>query len=235
LPETPLLTCDQCREADRIAIEIFGIPGLVLMENAGRSCAEKLLWHSPQAIQNQQAVVVLCGGGNNGGDGFVIARHLYNAGLKVKVVLFRPPEEYSGDAETNLRALALLKVSVVEFDDQWSAEKVQSVFSKVGRADTDWVVDAILGTGATGELRPNIAAACNAVNAIGKRVLAVDLPTGLNGDTGEVSPCTIKADLTCTFIDRKCGFASAAAEAVLGFVYVVEIGLPVEILDIVDP
>ena len=103
-----------------------------------------------------------------------------------------------------------------------------------GRADVDWVVDAILGTGAKGELRPNIAMACDTVNGLGKRILAVDIPTGLDGDTGVVAPSAIKADLTCTFIDRKRGFDALAAESVLGFVYVVDIGLPKEILDFVD-
>ena len=150
------------------------------MENAGRNCAEKLLWHSHHQPRSEQAVVILSGSGNNGGDGFVIARHLYNVGVKVKVVLFSPVERYSGDALTNLNALSRLRMPVVEFDSDWSDEKLNSVLSKVRRCTTTWVVDALLGTGAKGEPRSSIARGVNAANAMSVRRFAVDIPTGLD-------------------------------------------------------
>lgn len=200
------------------------------MENAGRNCAEKLLWHSHQQPRSEQAVVILSGSGNNGGDGFVIARHLYNVGVKVKVVLFSPVERYSGDALTNLNALSRLRMPVVEFDSDWSDEKLDSVLSKVRRCTTTWVVDALLGTGAKGEPRSSIARGVNAANAMSVRRFAVDIPTGLDCDSGSASQATFQADLTCTFIDQKIGFQTEQAKSCLGLVAVVDIGAPREII-----
>lgn len=224
-----MLTAEQCRRSDRVAIEGYLIPSLVLMENAGRNCAQTLLWHSHHQPRAEQAVVILCGPGNNGGDGFVIARHLYNVGVKVKVVLFCPPERYSGDALANLNALSRLKLPVVEFDSAWSNEKLNSVLSKVRRSATTWIVDALLGTGARGEPRESIASGVKAANAMSVRRFAVDIPTGLDCDTGVPSPTTFQADLTGTFIDRKIGFQNEQAANSLGVVIVVDIGAPPEI------
>ncbi|MFK7766692.1 MAG: NAD(P)H-hydrate epimerase [Mariniblastus sp.] len=221
-----MLTREQCRKADEIAIKHFRIPSIVLMENAGRNCAEKLLWHSPQSKLSDQAVVILCGPGNNGGDGFVIARHLYNLGVKVKVILFAPPEKYFGDARTNLNALSHFKMPVVQFGANWSNEKMQSVFAKVKRAKTTWVVDAMLGTGATGQPRTPMADAITLSNQMDVRRMSVDIPTGLDCDTGEPAKPTFKSDVTCSFIDAKIGFENEKAQPYLGVVLVVDIGAP---------
>lgn len=203
------------------------------MENAGRSCAEKLLWHSPQPTWKDQAVLVLCGPGNNGGDGFVIARHLYCAGLKVKLVLFAAPERYQGDAKANLDAISRLRIPVVEFDDGWNDEKLMTVFAKIKRNATTWVVDALLGTGAKGDPRRPMARAIDMANDMDAKRLAVDIPSGIDGDSGAVSNSTFRADLTCTFIAEKRGFAFPTAQQFLGLVSVAEIGLPPEALKIV--
>lgn len=200
------------------------------MENAGRGCMERLLWHSPQSELEGQAVVVLCGPGNNGGDGFVIARHLYNAGVSVKVVLFRKPEDYAGDALANLNALSQLRMPVVEFDSTWSDEKLNSFFSKVKRKKTTWIVDALLGTGAQGKLEPAIAKAVKVANGLDVRRLAVDIPTGLDCDSGAASNPTFTADLTCTFIAAKKGFKTPESDKFTGVVTLVDIGAPPEIV-----
>ena len=227
-----MLTREECRSADKIAIETFRIPSVVLMENAGRSCAETLLWHSPQFALQEQAVVILCGPGNNGGDGFVIARHLYNRGIDVEVVLFARPEKYRSDALLNLDALSRLRMKVVEFDSDWSLELTLSKFSRVRRKKTTWIVDALLGTGATGEPRRAMATAIDASNRMDVRRLAVDIPTGVDANTGAVSKATFRANITCTFIDVKKGFENDEAKPFLGLVTVGDIGLPPEILDL---
>lgn len=225
-----MLTRQQCRDADAIAINKFKIPSLVLMENAGRSCVDRLMWHHPQSSLDELAVLILCGPGNNGGDGLVMARHLYNHGVSVKVVLMARPESYRGDALTNLDALSRLRLPIVEFDPDWNDEKLDSVFSKVKRRPINWIVDAMLGTGSAGPPRPAMAKVIKAANRASVRRLAVDIPTGLDCDTGEVFEPSFRADLTCTFIDSKTGYQSSSAADVLGVVTVVDIGAPGEIV-----
>ncbi len=232
IPSQLLLTRQQCRDADATAINKFNIPSIVLMENAGRSCVERLMWHHPQGKLDELAVLVLCGPGNNGGDGFVMARHLYNQGVPVKVVLLAAVESYSGDALANLNSLSRLRLNVIEFDSNWKDEKVDSVFSKAKRRSVNWIVDAMLGTGAKGQPRSAMAKAIRAANRSGARRLAVDIPTGFDCDTGALSDPTFRADLTCTFIDQKTGFGSDTAAEVLGVVTVVDIGAPSEIIQI---
>lgn len=224
-----MLTRQGSRKADEIAIKKFCIPSLVLMENAGRSCAEALMGQCQRPAD--ESVLVLCGPGNNGGDGFVIARHLYIARVNVKVVLFRAVESYSGDAGLNLNALSRFRMPIVEFDSSWSNEKVQQVFKSVRRSETTWVVDALLGTGAGGEPQGSMARAIQVANALNVRRFAVDIPTGLDCDTGEPAKTSFRADLTCTMIDRKVGFENPKSEELTGKVLVVGIGAPCEIVN----
>src|SRR5215510_13168485 len=130
------LTRDQCREIDRRAIEDYGISGLVLMENAGRGCVDVL-----ERLGIAGPVVILCGKGNNAGDGFVIARHLVVRGYDCRIVLLCPTDELRGDAAANHAILLHLDVKFVNSPAELNA---------IG---ADWVVDAMLGTGATGEPR----------------------------------------------------------------------------------
>lgn len=229
-----MLTRQQSQTSDRVAIDGFRIPSLVLMENAGRNCAEKILWHSHQIPRSSQAVVVLCGAGNNGGDGFVIARHLFNQGVKVKVILCCPAEKYSGDALLNLNAISRYRLPIVEFDGSWQREKAISMMTKVKRLPTTWVVDALMGTGAAGEPRGVVKDAIDIANEMSVRRFAVDLPSGLDCDTGVPSKSTFRADITGTMIDAKIGFENPAAVPYLGLVYVVDIGAPKEIVSSVD-
>ncbi len=211
------LTRDQVRAVDRRAIEEFGVPSVVLMENAGRGAAEVLL-----ALGVRGPVVVCCGKGNNGGDGFVIARHLDNRGIAVRVLLFARPEELSGDAAINHGILARAGVPVdVRAESTVDAEALRREL-----AAAEWVVDALFGTGLMGALRPPFDAVVGAVNASGVRVLAVDIPSGLDCDTGEpLGPC-VRAAHTVTFVAPKTGFANPAARAWTGLVHVADIGAP---------
>lgn len=205
------LTREQVRSYDRRAIEQLGVPGVVLMENAGRSCAEKAL----EMLGCNGSALVFCGGGNNGGDGFVVARHLIMAGVSVRTVVLSPEDKYKGDALINLRILKNIGAELIFL----SAMAPIAQYLK-----TDIVIDAILGTGFSGELRENIFAVIEEINSCGAKVLSVDVPSGLNCDTGKPSPIAVKADYTVTFVAMKAGFTYPIAAEYLGNVTVCGIG-----------
>jgi NAD(P)H-hydrate epimerase len=185
-----VLTRAQVREFDRRASEVYGIPSLVLMENAGRGVADKL-----RALGARGPIVVCCGKGNNGGDGFVIARHLDGHGLPVRVVLWADPAELTGDAKVNCQAVIKAGIPLAFGPDAPTPGRLETLL-----AGAEWIVDALLGTGFRGELRPPLAAAIAALNAHPAPKLAVDLPSGLDADTGAAAAPTICAQHTCTFV-----------------------------------
>lgn len=199
---------ETARACDRYAIEQLKIPGLVLMENAGRGCAEHL--HQWAGEPAGARALILCGPGNNGGDGMVIARHLRILGWQVKVVLLTDPAKYRGDALTMLRPLWQLPLEVVT-PDQWLGPEQVAAW-QVGDQPADWVIDAMLGTGATGLLRQPLEGIVRAANGLSVRRCAVDLPTGVDCDTEELPEVFFRPDLTCTLIDRKPGLANLPGE-----------------------
>ncbi|REJ76711.1 MAG: NAD(P)H-hydrate epimerase [Planctomycetota bacterium] len=210
------LTRSEVREVDRRAVEEFGLPGIVLMENAGRGAAESLL---NEGVSGR--VVICCGKGNNGGDGFVIARHLENAGVDVQVLLFASGEEVQGDAGVNLGVLKRAGTPLEETADVTDSRQLDEWLSRA-----EWIVDALLGTGIQGEVREPYASIIEAINRSESRVLAVDLPSGLDCDTGRpLGPC-IRAERTVTFVAAKAGFDASGAERFTGAVEVVGIGVP---------
>jgi NAD(P)H-hydrate epimerase len=220
------LTRDQVRDVDRRAIETYGLPGIVLMENAGRNAAA-LLHRVIGESGITGPIAIACGPGNNGGDGFVIARHLENLGHDVRLLLACPPAGYRGDAAINCRVAETSGISRELLVDADSAVWRMSL---VGAA---WIVDALLGTGATGTPRAPIAAAIGAINDArggGSRVFAVDLPSGLDCDTGRPPGPCVRADVTATFVARKAGFDQPGADAFTGRVHVCDIGAPHRLL-----
>ena len=152
-------------------------------------------------VAGSQLVCVCCGKGNNGGDGFVIARQLAVRRIPVEVLIFEDPETFSGDAATNFQVLkrALIPIRQFQLPDQAAA-----LADQFGRAR--WLVDALLGTGAADTVREPYRSAIEIMNAAGKPVLAVDLPSGLDCDTGDPGQCCVRASLTATFVARKRGF-----------------------------
>ena len=210
------LSRDQVREVDRRAIEDFGMSGLVLMENAGRGATERLLSHRPHG-----PVVICAGKGNNGGDGFVIARHLDIAGVAVRVLLFCDPVDLRGDAAANYRILEAANIPRRVFADQPTGDDLRQEL-----ASADWIVDALLGTGTKGSIREPYITVIEAINALGKSVFSVDLPSGLDCDTGQpLGPC-IRATETVTFVARKRGFDAPESREYTGPVHVAGIGVP---------
>jgi NAD(P)H-hydrate epimerase len=206
----------EIREVDRRAIEDYGMSGLVLMENAGRGCVDTLL-----EIGCRGPVAVVCGKGNNAGDGFVIARHLELRGVPTKVILLFSPDELRGAAAANYAILIRSQTKVVDLSANFNLAAIQSEL-----AGAEWIVDALLGTGSVGAPRYPLDAAIRAMNNAPARRLAVDLPSGLDCDTGEPAEPTIRADHTCTFVAPKLGFNAAQAAPYLGRVHILEIGVP---------
>ena len=222
---TPRLTRAQVRRVDAIAIEELEIPGVVLMENAGRGAALIVREHADR--RRARRVVVLCGRGNNGGDGYVIARHLLNAGWTVEVHSIVPVGELRGDAEINHRIVRNMGVDVGLID---TAERMRGFAERLGGDDV--VVDALLGTGFQGEVRQPLAELIDAVNeASTAGVVAVDLPSGMNCDTGRPGGVAIRADLTVTFVAAKAGMIHPEAEVWTGRVEVVDIGTPPALIE----
>lgn len=216
-----VMSRDEVRAVDAWAIDRIGVPGVVLMENAGRSCAE--LIEAKLAGVDHPGICLFCGAGNNGGDGYVIARHLLGAGFHVKVILCSEREKIRGDAKVNLDILERLG-HVVEPLDMSAGGLASRIHLLAG--DADMVVDALFGTGLQGPLREPYRSLIDSINALGRPVLAVDIPSGLDCDTGEVLGTAIKAACTVTFVAVKKGFtASPEAAGYLGELYVASIGV----------
>lgn len=212
------LSRQQVRAIDRYAIDVLGVPGMVLMENAGRNAADAIEHHLVTA--RGHSVAVVAGGGNNGGDGFVIARHLLLRGAKVAVLLVAPPEKITGDARANLDILRRLAVDVRELREA----DLAGLYLVLRRFDM--IVDALGGTGVQGPLTGLIAKAVGQVNDSGTPVAAVDIPTGLDCDTGEAHGPVIRAAFTVTFVAPKKGFDAEEAAEYTGEVIVADIGIP---------
>ncbi len=205
-----LYSADEMSRADNGAQEL-GISATVLMERAGAAMAQVLL----ENYAPLRALVV-CGGGNNGGDGFVIARELHRAGVEVSVVATK--DEYRGDPETNLEILHNLDVRVAGADE---------LAAELERADV--VVDALLGTGFSGEVREKEAALIRQINEAPVPTVAVDVPSGVDGSTGEVQGDAVRADLTVCAHAAKIGCAISPGREHAGEVAVVDIGIPPEV------
>lgn len=216
-----LVTAEQMRAIDQRAIQERGIPGLKLMENAGRGVAE---W-AREILGGEVAgkrVVVVSGKGNNGGDGYVVARYLSGWGSKVQVIVIAQRDEIKGDARANLEELRLPVIFARTAQDIPDLKSV------------DLIVDGIFGTGFQGEVSGLAAEAIALMNASRRPILAIDAPSGLNSDTGEVSTQCIRASFTATLALPKLGQCFFPGKAHCGRLKVIDIGLPDEVVDSFD-
>lgn len=219
------LTRAQVREFDRLAIESLGLPGVVLMENAGRAVALAALDMLGQANVplHQARVAVLCGSGNNGGDGYVAVRHLAVQDVHARAYPLQPVQALTGDAR--LHAHVAQQLGLVR------SLAIDELERELASLKPHLAIDALLGTGFKGSnVRPPLDAAVTLLSALrlrGSKVLAVDLPSGLDCDTGvPANPC-VTADVTLTLVARKVGFRHPQAQAHLGKVIVADIGVPI--------
>jgi NAD(P)H-hydrate epimerase len=216
-----VLTREQTREVDRIALEEFGIPGIVLMENAGRGCVDELM-----RLGCRGPVTICCGRGNNGGDGFVIARHLSIRDIGCKVLLFCEPSEIAGDALINFEIVSKTPIEIVTIDSSWTDADMRTAMAEVAGRPAEWLIDAWLGTGATGAPRAPLDRAIRIANSLRAKRMAIDVPTGFDCDTGAVAGVAFHADVTCTFVALKTGYFRPESRLYAGDVRVVHIGIP---------
>jgi NAD(P)H-hydrate epimerase len=212
------LTRQQVREIDRRSIEQYHLPGIVLMENAARAVADVAIeMLGPEA----GPVTVLCGGGNNGGDGLAAARHLHNRGIDVAIAFTIDPARYQGEAKTNWEIVEAMRLPTFTADATSLAKSRCPLF-----------LDAIFGTGLTAAPRPPFPDLVLAIEQTKIPVLAIDLPSGLDCDTGRpLGPACIHAVRTVTFVAEKTGFAAPGADEFLGQVTVADIGCPRELVN----
>ena len=217
------LTREQVRRVDQLAVSRYGIPSIILMENAGRNAAE-IIGQRFGAVARQAFIVA--GPGNNGGDGCVIARHLHNRGWGVALLLAGDGAQLTPDTSVNFRILEAMRLSIAiatELDAQRAI--LQGLEGGV-------LVDAVLGTGFAGTLRASTIGLIEAMNAAKKlATVAIDVPSGLDCNTGLEGGAVVCADATITFVAEKIGFSRGHAQRYLGVVEVADIGAPRGIVD----
>ncbi len=203
------------RELDRSAVERFGIAEEILMENAGQAAYFAILSHIGV---NGKKFLVICGAGNNGGDGFVVARKLLSSGGSAQIVLLGDPGKYRGAARVNLDIALALGIDTGPFDELETL--------KQQLADSDVVVDAIFGTGLARAVEGKYRDVIDTINASGKRVVSLDIPSGVSGDTGQEMGTAIKADYTITFGLPKIGNLFYPGCSLCGELFVTHISFP---------
>ncbi|WP_333870978.1 NAD(P)H-hydrate dehydratase [Desulforamulus putei] len=214
-----IATAAEMKQIDRRAMEQYGIPGVVLMENAGLRVVEVI-----QDILKEikgKVFTILVGKGNNGGDGLVVARHLHNRGGQVKVLMLADPEEFQGDARVNLNIWQKMEQPVYQVNQVNGINIV-----KVALLNTDLIVDALYGTGFRGSVNEKTGRVIELINASPLPVVAVDIPSGLEADTGRANGPCIRADHTVTFGLPKIGLVVEPGAGYAGKLHVVDISLP---------
>lgn len=219
IPEA--VTSGEMKRIDRLAIEQYLIPGLILMEHAGKAVADVLCREYPGA----KKILVLCGKGNNGGDGFVAARHLVNRGLEVLVWLCADPGALNPDPRSHFRILEKMGIPVREI----GSGKGEIPWGEMA-SSADVVVDALFGIGIRSDLSGFFRDLVNGTNRSGKKILAVDIPSGLDADTGKIMGASIRADLTVTLAAPKKGLYLNDGPSAAGKIFTADIGIPRNLL-----
>ena len=215
---------EQSRELDRLAVDRYGIPSIVLMENA----AIGLLGHALEMLRGIESpsVLICCGPGNNGGDGFALARHLHNNAIDIRVICTHPSASYTGDAAINLGIIEKMGLSI---------EQAHTMISTQMQDAPGLIVDALFGTGLSRSIEGTPARLIHWINSarrqLSTQVLSVDTPSGLDAQTGKpLGESVVIADRTVTFAGLKPGMSRVEALAFLGEVHVAPIGVPIELL-----
>lgn len=223
-----VVTAAEMRRIDQDTIEGIGIPGIVLMETAGSAIVRAIEQHYPTC----QRIGILAGKGNNGGDGIVIARQLAHVGRDVRIFLVSPPDSFTGEAQINLQIAKRLGLQIEEILTDTGFYGTGTVPSIL--ASCELFVDAIFGTGVRGAVRSPIASIINAINSLPIPVLSVDLPSGLDADTGHPLGTCVQADRTVTIGLPKRGLLMHPGAELAGKLEVVDIGFPQQVVDAQD-
>jgi NAD(P)H-hydrate epimerase len=212
------LTCEQVRLVDQLAAQDYGMPTIILMENASANAA-RIILHEFSDLKNPTAAI-FCGPGNNGGDGFAIARHLHNTGWSVQILLAVAPEKLKGDALINYTIATKMGLPIT------GPETADDLL-----AQANVIVDALLGTGSSGEPRPPFDTLIQKINAASKPIIAIDIPSGMDCAQGIASETTIRAAHTVTFVAVKDTFLKPEVKPYLGQLHVAWIGMPMELIE----
>ena len=215
----PLVTNQQMRSLDNKAINQYAVPGIVLMENAGRNAAEIIL--EKLHGENVDSVLIFCGKGNNGGDGFVIARYLHKKNIQTKLYLLAEKADIKGDAKINMDICEKSKIPIKEI----------SAISQIEKPDKKlWIVDALLGTGVKGAVDGLYKEAIKWINHNKAYVFAIDIPSGISGDQADVAGICIEADSTITMGLPKISQYFLPARKFVGTLHTVDIGFPDDLI-----
>ena len=217
-----ILTSEQMRESDTLAIHQYGIPSIVLMENATSGVADVILNHYASASR----IIILAGRGNNGGDGLAAARHLFNRGLEIHVWLFSSQKSLKGDAAKNLQ---IVKRMGIPFKTIRSSRQLSESVDEL--VASDLVVDALFGTGLTKPMTGLFEDTAGLLNTLRVPVVSVDIPSGLSGSSADLIGPAVRADVTVTFAALKPAHIFPPAADFSGEVVVVDIGIPMEVLE----
>lgn len=245
----PPLTREQCRQVDDYAINQLGIPGVLLMENAGRNAADWIERWAGELLRSRaggqrhdrRPICVVCGKGNNGGDGFVVARQLVNRGWEVVVDLAAEGTALSGDAAVNYTIASRMGIPIHELSG------LEGLRAATGRwREAVVVVDALLGTGFSGEVRDPLAGVIRAINELrpegegeagqafgregGPLIVSIDVPSGLHADEGTACGPAVRAHRTITLLATKTGYRKKTSRAYVGRLTVADIGAPTELI-----
>lgn len=215
---TYLFDRESVRNIDQAAVAEYRIPGIVLMENAAIGLAEAALEMLAPAAGEDPSALIICGGGNNGGDGYALARHLHNVDVRPILLPLSDPKPDT-DAEINCNICRAMNLTFASWDEV-------DTYS-----DVDLIVDAIFGTGLDRAVSGPAIDAIKWINAATPLVMSVDLPSGLDCDTGQPLGAAVRADCTVTFVGVKQGFMELDAQGWLGDVMVADIGAPIELIE----
>lgn len=216
------VSAEEMFEIDRISSQEYGIPSLLLMENAGRAVfSEAVRMLKKSGAGRRQEIICVCGKGNNGGDGFVCARHLFNSGFNVKVFVTAEPESITGDARLNIEILRRMSVDahVLKSSEGFNA------FKKTLK-NASLIIDAIFGIGFKGCLAEPQKTIIGLINRSKRPVLSVDIPSGLNATSGEFSGACVRAERTVTFALPKRGLLTACGRRQAGKIIAADISIP---------
>lgn len=211
----PILDRKKARELDQRAIEVLGIPSILLMESAGRGIAEFILSRSIQG-----KIVICCGKGNNAGDGFVVSRYLNHHHIPAHILLFANPSTLKGDAKINYNIALKTGLPITVVTEESTHPTLLPTLT-----EQDWIIDAIFGTGLQGEVNTFYSQVIQAMNESRASMIAIDIPSGLDCDTGEPLGVAVKAVYTLTIACYKKGFTAPRATEYLGKVHVIDIGI----------
>jgi NAD(P)H-hydrate epimerase len=218
------ISVEEMKALEERAINEYGIPSIVLMENAGiRSLDIILEWYD--TMVSKSSIVVICGRGNNGGDGFVVARHLINKGFQVEIFVLSFHKPFTPEAQCNLSILEKMKAPI-----SYSSKESLGAFS-AAISKCDFIVDAIFGTGLKQQVTEPIYSYIAEMNKSNKPIVSLDIPSGLHGDTGEECGIAVSATLTITMGARKKGLEKGVAPLKTGTLYVIDISLPRDLID----